>query len=78
MLNLMHKSFYFCTPAWKLHNLYCHSAHQISLLVIIKKGVNIVVGAGDFGAKSSSIINYTMYKNFLILSNHKEYRKIII
>ena len=31
-----------------------------SSLVIINKSDKIVVGAGDFGAKSSSIINYSI------------------
>ena len=37
-----------------------------------------MASAGDFGAKSSSIINYTTYKDFPILSNHKKYQKITI
>ena len=45
-------------------NFHCH--------VIINKGDEIVTGGGDFGVKSSSIINYRIR----ILSNHKEYQKL--
>ena len=34
-----------------------------------------MAGAGDFGAKSASIINYTIYKDFPFLGNQKKYQK---
>ena len=34
-----------------------------------------MAGADDLGANSSSIINYLCYKDFPILSNHKEYKQ---